>query len=71
MLQNAYLLAKIGADTAEIEQHSYILPKNCQKLATTLRRDPVRAGRGGAERVQGCARGPKSRLSFSGVHGEL
>ena len=34
MLQNAYFLAKIGADTAENEQH---LPKFCQKLATTLR----------------------------------
>ena len=32
MLQNAYLLAKIGADTAENEQHfAEILPK----LATT------------------------------------
>ena len=37
MLQNAYLLAKIGADTAENEQH---LPKICQKLATTLRVRP-------------------------------
>ena len=34
MLQNAYFLAKIGADTVESEQH---LPKICQKLATTLR----------------------------------
>ena len=31
MLQNAYFLAKIGADAAENEQH---LPKFCQKLAT-------------------------------------
>ena len=31
MLQNAYLLAKIGADTAEYEQHfAEILPKNWQ-----------------------------------------
>ena len=38
MLQNAYFLAKIGADTAENEQHfAEILPKICQKLATTLR----------------------------------
>ena len=30
MLQNAYLLAKIGADTAENEQHfAEILPKIC------------------------------------------
>ena len=34
MLQNAYLFAKIGADTAENEQH---LPKICEKLTTTLR----------------------------------
>ena len=33
MLQNAYLLAKIGADTAENEQH---FAEFCQKLATTL-----------------------------------
>ena len=32
MLQNAYLLAKIGADTAENEQH---FAESCQKLATT------------------------------------
>ena len=54
MLQNAYLLAKIGADTAENDR---ILPKFCQKLATTLRvhygaRAPGPRGgpaRGGAE----------------------
>ena len=34
MLQNAYLLAKIGADTAENER---IFAEICQKLATTLR----------------------------------
>ena len=34
MLQNAYFLAKIGADTAENEQH---LAEICQKLVTTLR----------------------------------
>ena len=34
MLQNAYLVAKIGADTAENEQH---FAEICQKLATTLR----------------------------------
>ena len=38
MLKNAYFLAKIGADTAENEQHfAEILPKFCQNLATTLR----------------------------------
>ena len=34
MLQNAYFLAEIGADTAENEQH---FAEICQKLATTLR----------------------------------
>ena len=35
MLQNAYFLAKIGADTAENEQH---FAEICQKLATTVHR---------------------------------
>ena len=34
MLQNAYFLAKIGADTAENERN---FAEICQKLATTLR----------------------------------
>ena len=34
MLQNAYLFAKIGADTAENERN---FAEFCQKLATTLR----------------------------------
>ena len=34
MLQDGYFLAKIGADTAENEQH---FAEICQKLATTLR----------------------------------
>ena len=48
MLQNAYFLAKIGADTAENEQH---LAEICQKLATTLTRLGHRAA--GAERRGG------------------
>ena len=46
MLQNAYFLAKIGADTAENEQHfAEILPKN--------RRDiDLRAARRAAHRVR-------------------
>ena len=40
MLQNAYFLAKIGADTAENEHH---FAEICQKLATTPR------GAGGAK----------------------
>ena len=38
MLQNAYFLAKIGADTAETEKH---FAEICQKLATTLRVRPA------------------------------
>ena len=34
MLQNAYLVAKIGGDTAENERN---FAEICQKLATTLR----------------------------------
>ena len=34
MLQNAYFLAKIGADTAENEQHfAEILPRNGRRVA--------------------------------------
>ena len=41
MLQNAYFLAKIGADTAENEQHfAEILPTD----ALALRRRPRRRG---------------------------
>ena len=37
MLQNAHLVAKIGADTAENEQHfAEILPKISQKLDQEL-----------------------------------
>ena len=55
MLQNAYFLAKIGADTAENEQHfAEILPKFCQKLATTLRvRGPKPRGAPGAAGPEG------------------
>ena len=40
MLQNAYFLAKIGADTAEDEQH---FAEICQKLATTYGSAPAGA----------------------------
>ena len=42
MLQNAYLLAKIGADTAENEQH---FAKNLRKLATGAERGSPRGQR--------------------------
>ena len=48
MQQNAYLLAKIGADTAENERN---LPKFCQKLATALRVGP-RSTRVGVRHVR-------------------
>ena len=50
MLQNAYFLAKIGADTAENKQH---FAEICQKLATTLRvrRAPHRERAGGQRRA--------------------
>ena len=42
MLQNAYLLAKIGADTAEIEQHfAEILPIG-RRVAPAATRRPAR-----------------------------
>ena len=43
MLQNAYLLAKIGADTAENEQHfAEILPKTgSQKLERRYRAEAL------------------------------
>ena len=50
MLQNAYFLAKIGADTAENEQH---FAEICQKLATTLR---VRTSQAGGLELEGLER---------------
>ena len=41
MLQNAYFLAKIGADAAENERH---FAEFCQKLATILRGAGAGAG---------------------------
>ena len=53
MLQNAYFLAKIGADTAENEQHfAEFLPK----LATTLRVDVAWRARSSARPGQGDVR---------------
>ena len=54
MLQNAYLVAKIGAETAENEQHfAEILPKFCQPtLSDVAARVLLRVGarrRRGAE----------------------
>ena len=76
MLQNAYLLAKIGADTAENEQH---FAEICQKLATgspvsfaarsRAATPPVaRGGRAPGLAVEGEAR---ARLLRSEVNTEL
>ena len=54
MLQNAYLLAKIGADTAENEQHfAEILPKtgNYPTGPPTAVSDGAPAGRGAPRRA--------------------
>ena len=42
MLQNAYLVAKIGADTAENEQH---LPKFCRSAVVSTSRAPASTSR--------------------------
>ena len=61
MLQNADFLVKIGADTAENEQH---LPKFGQKMATTLRvRVHVRAHP--ARVARSSARGRLRRVALS------
>ena len=54
MLQNAYLLAKVGADTSENEQH---FAEICQKLAAAR-------GQGSARRRQDPLRRPEL-LKFS------
>ena len=59
MLQNAYFLAKIGADTAENEQQ---FAEICQKLATTL---PCRGkAKAKAEAEQGVAADKGGLLRF-------
>ena len=64
MLQNAYFLAKIGADTAENEQH---LPKFCQKLATTLRAVIRRGAAAAAEaKAKGEVRGGRGLVNPRG-----
>ena len=50
MLQNAYLLAKIGADTAENERKfAEHLPKVCQKCTTATQDALEKARAGGAD----------------------
>ena len=66
MLQNAYFLAKIGADTAEIEQHfAEILPKIGKTTLRVVRGQP--RGPGGAGRHGGVAAdlaGRERRLGY-------
>ena len=52
MLQNAYLVAKVGADTAENEQHfAEILPKTSLKCTASRVRTEVSTGPPAAARV--------------------
>ena len=44
MLQNAYFLAKIGADTAENEQHFATMTTTPEPTADRRAREPRRAG---------------------------
>ena len=71
MLQNAYLVAKIGADTAENEQHlAEILPRNGRRgyEDPTWPRRPCRAGSPGCRRPPGapprCRRRSCAKFGF-------
>ena len=70
MLQNAYFLAKIGADTAENEQHvAEILPKTGNYLHRRAR-PPGQARRGGAAETDSLTRtaGPTVEVVASFWH---
>ena len=62
MLQNAYFLANIGADTAENERN---FAESCQKLATTLRTGTC----SGAAHDLREAAGPRLGLRPRAAHG--
>ena len=47
MLQNAYLLAKIGADTAENEQHFAEILQICRRVAGAAGRQDLLEGGAG------------------------
>ena len=69
MLQNAYLVAKIGADTAENEQHfAEILPTDAlRRLRTSLAPGAVPAARGRAGRPRGLpGRSPRAGQPLRG-----
>ena len=68
MLQNSYFLAKIGADTAENEQHfAEILPKLATRLAmNALVSVAIRRLRG----ILACEHGPQRYLLRPMAHGE-
>ena len=76
MLQNAYLLAKIGADTTENERNfGEILPQFCNYPYPTVAQAGPRALRRGrpnaAEAVLGgadCARGPVTGRGIKSEH---
>ena len=64
MLQNAYFLAKIGADTAEIEQH---FAEICQKVASS----PDAAMHGPPQHRRAAQRDPGGRgAAGRGARGE-
>ena len=70
MLQNAYLLAKIGADTAENEQHfAEILPIG-RRVADRCKRPDLARGRAGCRAgllvLDHDARAAVSSLGFGG-----
>ena len=65
MLQNAYFLAKVGADTAENEQH---FAEICQKLAPPEQETPW----GGAVGAKGAKEGGRKQHGAStGVKSEV
>ena len=70
MLQNAYLVAKIGADTAENEQHfAEILPIGRRVAVVSLApaiRGALRLARFDGERRLGRPRRPPERAAVNG-----
>ena len=69
MLQNAYFLAKIGADTAENEQHfAEILPKTGNYPYGSGRGRRPEAERGPALAADAPAGGDPSLGRYEGIH---
>ena len=64
MVQNAYLLTKIGADTAEKERHFVKIAKFCNYFAIRIRRR-IRAARTPRAAEEAREAGPPRRRSRS------